>query len=259
MDVQMLDEQSCLNYYITILQCVLESRAYSWSWKKSIQPESYHEVKTTTKLDQQDQLLRINRLSTEVSWVKSMNTVKVVEVEKWWSVACIVLSSYSPVPAFSIVQMTVLSLWSAPHLHSLPSYKKITRLHSDLRTSWIYLMWTQLFSRNILPKSFLIRHGRNFGRCTQRRGSLTIQWYAMVSWLQLGFRYCIQQLTYYRLLETGDFSDFEIHCDEHVFKVHRAVIMQGCGYFKALIASSFKESIEQKVVLKDNKPAVVAR
>jgi len=38
----------------------------------------------------------------------------------------------------------------------------------------------------------------------------------------------------YSYLNIGDFSDFEIQCQLHVFKVHRIVICQKSKYFAAL-------------------------
>lgn len=101
------------------------------------------------------------------------------------------------------------------------------------------------------------KYGGHRGRSAQIHSSLSIQWHVMVRRHQ-SYHSNIG-LICGRLLEKDYFADFEIHCGEHIFKVHRAVIIQGCEYFKTLTASSFKEGTERKVVFEEDEPAVIAR
>lgn len=43
----------------------------------------------------------------------------------------------------------------------------------------------------------------------------------------------------HRLLSSGEFADVEIHCQNRVWKCHRAILSQRCHFFKACLAHPF--------------------
>ena len=61
------------------------------------------------------------------------------------------------------------------------------------------------------------------------------------------------------LLQSKSFSDFEIHCKDHIFFAHRAILALDCQYLKTLTTSAFKECDEQRVVFDEDEPAIIAR
>lgn len=62
-----------------------------------------------------------------------------------------------------------------------------------------------------------------------------------------------------RMLASGDFADFEIVCQGHVFQVHRAIICARSQYFQAVTKHGFKEGVDRKLVLEEEEPALIAR
>lgn len=60
-------------------------------------------------------------------------------------------------------------------------------------------------------------------------------------------------------LATGTFSDLELVCQEHTFKVHKVILTAASGYFKSAINSSMLESQNSRIVLQDEDPSLVIR
>lgn len=60
-------------------------------------------------------------------------------------------------------------------------------------------------------------------------------------------------------LSSGQYSDFEIECEGHIFKVHKIILAGASPWFKALFDSGFKESRENKVSLPEDEACLIIR
>jgi hypothetical protein len=60
------------------------------------------------------------------------------------------------------------------------------------------------------------------------------------------------------VLKSGEFSDFEIRCNDHVFRVHRLILVAKSGFFNAVINDDFEEKLDGAVDLSEFEPGAVA-
>ncbi|KAK7700354.1 hypothetical protein SLS64_010962 [Diaporthe eres] len=54
----------------------------------------------------------------------------------------------------------------------------------------------------------------------------------------------------FRLLETGEFSDFTIVCGDRDWKVHKAILSK-VPYFNATVGGGFKETVKEKITIEE--------
>jgi BTB/POZ domain len=52
-----------------------------------------------------------------------------------------------------------------------------------------------------------------------------------------------------RAVDTGEYSDFEIYCRGHVFKVHRVVLYWSVAYFKRMLAVNLKVGVSLRIIV----------
>jgi hypothetical protein len=52
-----------------------------------------------------------------------------------------------------------------------------------------------------------------------------------------------------RALGTGKYSDFELYCQGHVFKVHRVVLSWIVTYFKRMLAGNMKVRVPLRIIV----------
>jgi hypothetical protein len=62
----------------------------------------------------------------------------------------------------------------------------------------------------------------------------------------------------HNVLKSSEFSDFEIRCHNHVFRVHRLILVAKSDFFKAVINDDFREKVDGAVDLSEFEPGVVA-
>ena len=62
-----------------------------------------------------------------------------------------------------------------------------------------------------------------------------------------------------KFLDTKEFSDIKIHCDEKVFPCHHFVLAARSPVFKAMLQAEMKEKQAKKIVIEDCNPRTVAQ